>query len=77
MIEPDADAGTTRVGQDAFNALARWRPDLAALIVASGADPFYDDRRLVAFYLRVAELLEASRCDTPAPPADTPAPDTM
>jgi hypothetical protein len=53
-----ADNGTARPGQAAFNALWSWRPDVARLITASDADPYYDDRNLPTFHRRVVELLE-------------------
>ncbi len=49
--------GTQRAGQAAYNALAVAHPEIAALILGTDADPFYDDARLPRFYQRVQELL--------------------
>lgn len=46
-----------RAGQQAFNALYCWKPDLADSIRGTDLDPFYNDARLPAFYRHVQEQL--------------------
>lgn len=49
-----------RQGQAAFNVLQRMHPDIADRILRTSIDPFYDDDRLLAFYMFVCEQLETS-----------------
>lgn len=44
-----------RKGQAYFNALHRWRPDIANEIRATPYDPFRNDGRLVDFLVQVQE----------------------
>lgn len=56
MHQQDRDRTGERAGQRAYNDLATTDPELAARIVGTEHDPFYDDARLAAFHRRVAEL---------------------
>jgi hypothetical protein len=47
-----------RAGQRAFKTLERYRPDLADLIRDTKNNPFYDDKKLPAFYNEVHRLLK-------------------
>lgn len=47
------DSGYQRKGQALFNALAELDPGTAEKICASDADPFYDDSKIVRFWLKV------------------------
>lgn len=47
------NSGYQRQGQALFNALAELNPALAESIIASDADPFYDDSKIVQFWLEV------------------------
>ena len=48
--------GEYRKGQKAFNDLYAEHPDIANLIRTTEDDPFFDDEKLPAFYLKVAKL---------------------
>ena len=48
-----------RKGQKAFNDLYLEYPEIANLIRGTEYDPFYNDEKLEAFYVRVAELKES------------------
>lgn len=42
-----------RVGQAYYNVLRDTRPDLAGVVQGTEDDPFYDDRRIPKFLVRV------------------------
>jgi hypothetical protein len=50
VIEYDRQHHKERSGQAAFNALWNVRPELADEIRGTDLDPFYDDKRLLAFW---------------------------
>lgn len=45
-----------RLGQAMFNSLEQHRPDIANMVRATHADPFYDNKRLGLFYTTVEAL---------------------
>jgi hypothetical protein len=45
-----------RYGQHLFNSLNEIRPDIANIIRGTDDDPFYNDKKIGRFWLKVSEL---------------------